>query len=65
MKSGFDEFMDYMGYRHMVVEEKIEECVSAIRRGETLINIDRGDLTDDEVRYLEKEVQKRINRSGF
>ncbi len=65
MKSGFDGFMDYMGYRHMVVEEKIEECLTAIRRGETSINIDRGDLTDDEVRYLEKEVQKRINRNGF
>lgn len=26
-----DDFMDYMGYRNTVVEEKIEECLSEIR----------------------------------
>ena len=55
-----DDFMEFMGYRNMVVEGKIEECLSAARRGETSISIDRGDLTDDEVRYLQKEVTRRL-----
>lgn len=55
-----DDFMNFMGYRNMVVEEKIEECLSAARRGETAVSIDRDDLTDDEVAYLQKEVQRRL-----
>ena len=55
-----DDFMNFMGYRNMVVEEKIEECLSAARRGETSISIDRGDLTDDEVKYLQKEITRRL-----
>lgn len=57
-----DDFMNFMGYRNMVVEEKIEECLSAARRGETAVSIDRGDLTDDEVQYLQREVHRRIAR---
>ena len=57
---GNDDYMEFMGYRNMVVEEKIEECLSAARRGETSISIDREDLTDDEVLYLQKEVQRRL-----
>ena len=52
--------MNFMGCRNMVVEDKIEECLDAARRGETEIIIDRGDLTDDEVEYLQKEVQRRL-----
>ena len=55
-----DDFMNFMGYRNMVVEEKIEECLSAARRGETSVSIDRGDLTDDEVKYLQKEMTRRL-----
>ena len=55
-----DDFMNFMGYRNMVVEEKIEECLFAARRGETAVSIDRDDLTDDEVAYLQKEVQRRL-----
>ena len=58
-----DDFMYYMGYRNMVVEEKIEECLSAARRGETSFSIERDDLTDDEVAYLQKEVQRRLGNS--
>ena len=54
------DFMNFMGYRNMVVEEKIEECLSAARRGETSVSVDRDDLTDDEVAYLQKEVQRRL-----
>ncbi len=60
---GNDGFMEFMGYRNMVVEDKIEECLSAARRGETSINIDRDDLTDDEVLYLQKEVQRRLGNN--
>ncbi len=55
-----DDFMNYMGYRNMVEEDKIEECLSAARRGETSVNIDRGDLTDGEAEYLQKEVRRRL-----
>lgn len=58
-----DDFMNFMGYRNMVVEDKIEECLSAARRGETSVSIDRDDLTDDEVAYLQKEVQRRLGNS--
>lgn len=58
-----DDFMSFMGYRNMVIEEKIEECLSAARRGETLASIERDDLSDDEVAYLQKEVQRRLGNS--
>ena len=58
-----DDFMSFMGYRNMVVEEKIEECLSAARRGETSASIERDDLSDDEVAYLQKEVQRRLGNS--
>ncbi len=60
---GDDGFMEFIGYRNMVVEDKIEECLPAVRRGETEISIDRGDLTNDEVEYLQKEVKRRIERT--
>lgn len=58
---GGDGFMDFMGYRNMIIEEKIEECLEAVRQGETEITIDRGDLTDSEAEYFQREVQRRIN----
>ena len=58
-------FMEFMGYRNMVVEDKIEECLSAARRGEPEISIDRGDLTDDEAEYLQKEVKRRIEKGNY
>ena len=60
-----DGFMDYIGYRHMVIEEKIRECLAAARRGETSIDIDRGDLTDAETEYLRREVQRRIENGNY
>ena len=58
---GGSDFIDFMGYRNMVVEDKIEECLSAARRGETSITIDQGDLTDSEAEYLQREVTRRLN----
>ena len=59
---GGDNFMEFMGYRNMVIEDKIQECLEAARSGETEITIDRDDLTDGEAEYLQREVQRRINR---
>lgn len=55
-----DDFMDYVGYRNTVVEEKIEECLSEIRSEKTEISVDRGDLTDSELEYLYQELDKRL-----
>lgn len=60
-----DNFMDYMGYRNSVVEDKIEECLSAARNGEISVSIDRDDLTDDEVEYLQREVERRIRKGRY
>ena len=43
----------------MLLEDKIRECLDAVHRGETEINIDRDDLTDDELLYVQNEVQRR------
>lgn len=55
-----DDFMDYMAFRDAALEEKIRECLAAARRGERSIQIDREDLTDEELRCLQREVQRRI-----
>lgn len=60
-----DGFMEFMGYRNMVVEDKIEECLDQVRNGETEISIDRGDLTDAEVDYLEREVKRRSGKGSY
>lgn len=59
-----DDFMEFMGYHNIVVEDKIEECLSAARRGETSISIDRSELTDEETQYLQKKVKCRLDK-GF
>lgn len=55
-----DDFMDFIGFRNMLVEAKIDECLDEARYGETDITVDRGDLTDDEVRYVQREVKRRL-----
>lgn len=60
-----NEFMNYMGYRYTVVENKVEECLSAARRGETSVTIDADDLTDSEVEYLKKELERRLNNGSY
>ena len=58
-----DKFMEFAGYRNMIIELKIEECLSAGKRGKSEIIIDRDDLTDDEAEYLQREVMRRIKNS--
>ena len=65
MSTGNDSFMSFMGYRNMAVEDKIEECLAAARRGETSVSIDRGDLTDAEVAYVQREVQRRLESGRY
>jgi hypothetical protein len=65
MSSGNDSFMSFMGYRNLVVEDKIEECLAAARRGESSVSIDRGDLTDAEVAYVQREVQRRLESGRY
>ena len=65
MSFGNDSFMSFMGYCNMVVEDKIEECLAAVRRGETSVSIDRGDLTDAEVAYVQREVQRRLESGRY
>ena len=58
-----DDFMNFIGCRNMIIEGKIEELLAAARRGELEISIDCEDLTDDEVEYLQRELQRRLKRS--
>lgn len=60
-----NELMNYMGYRYTVIENKVEECLSAARRGETSVTIDADDLTDSEVEYLKKELERRLNNGSY
>lgn len=59
---GNDDFMNFMGYRNMIIEDKIEEYLAAARRGEAEISIGRGDLTDEEAEYLQQEVRRRLEK---
>ena len=60
-----NEFKDLMGYRYTVVENKVEECLSAAKRGETSVTIDADDLIDSEVEYLKKELERRLNNGSY
>ncbi len=54
-----DYFINFMGYRNMVLEDKIEECLAA-RLGNKSSFVDVGELTDLEIEYIENEVCKRM-----
>ena len=57
-----DDFLEFMGYRESLIEDKVEECLDAARRGETSVTIDAGDLTDDETRRVQQEVTRRLEK---
>ena len=65
MRFDNDEFMDFMGYRESLIDEKVEECLDAARRGETSVTIDQGELTDDEMQRVENEVSKRLMKGNY
>ena len=51
--------MGFIGYRNIIVEEKIEECLSAYRHGETSISLNEDILTKEEAQSLRREVKLR------
>lgn len=60
-----DELMDFAGYRYTAVENKVEECLDAARRGETSVTVDAGDLTDGEIKHLKNELERRLNNGSY
>ena len=55
-----NDFMSFMGFRDSLCEEKIEECLALARQGVTAIEVDAGDLTADEIEYVQREVRRRV-----
>lgn len=54
------DFCDYVGFRYVELQRIADICTDAVRKGETNITLDCGDLTEDDLRYLEKEVARRL-----
>lgn len=64
-KARYDQdFTDYLGYRYIELQRLADICADAARKGETNIALDCDDLTEDELRCLEKEVGHRLSRDG-
>lgn len=57
-------FTDYLGYRYVELQRMADLCEEAARKGETNVTLDCGDLTEDDLRYLEKEVEHRLSGGG-
>ena len=53
-------FCDYMGYRYVELQRIADICADAARKGEANVTLDCDDLTEDDLRYLEKEVARRL-----
>ena len=60
MDFGDDEFMNHMGYRNMIIENKIKDCLVSAQQGETYINKFENDFTNDEIQHIQKEIQRRL-----
>lgn len=56
------DFIDFMGFRNMVLEDRIQECVDAMESGRTDIQIDCTDMTSDEQEFFREELERRLNR---
>lgn len=59
------DFMEFMGYRSALLEEKIEECLSAARQGMTELDLDCDDLTESEREELQEEVWRRLENGDY
>lgn len=53
--------MDIIGYRYVILENKIQECLQRIMDGDTEFEVDAGDLTDSEILYVKNEIEKRLS----
>lgn len=58
------DFTDYLGYRYIELQRLADICADAVRKGETNVTLDCGDLTEDDLRYLEKEAEHQLSRGG-
>ena len=54
------DFCDYVGFRYVELQRIADICTDAVRKGETNITLDCDNLTEDDLRYLEKEVARRL-----
>ena len=55
-----DGFIEYMGYRSMVVNDLIAKCVAEAECGGRWRDAIDDDLTEDELDYLEEQVMDRL-----
>ena len=53
--------MDIIGYRYVILENKIQECLQRIMDGDTEFEVDAGDFTDSEILYVKNEIEKRLS----
>lgn len=60
-----NDFMNFIGYRESLIDEKVEECLEAARHGEKEVSIDPGDLTRSELEQVQREVERRIRSGGY
>ena len=60
-----NDFMEYADCRNMMIQEKIEECLSLVRAGNFNFEIDSGDLTESEIEYVKREVERRYRRKIY
>ena len=54
------DFCDYVGFHYVELQRIADICTDAVRPGETNITLDCDNLTEDDLRYLEKEVARRL-----
>ena len=58
--AGADGYMEYMGYRNMLAEDAIQDCIDAAHAGADHFTLDAGDFTDEELDYIKSEVRRRL-----
>ncbi|MCR4615488.1 MAG: hypothetical protein K5756_05005 [Clostridiales bacterium] len=60
-----DRMASFMGFRNMLCEEKIEDCLAQAKQGYTNISFDAEDLTKEEIEYIKSEVQRRVRNGQY
>ena len=57
------DFMNFIGCRESLIEQKVQECLAQYQHGERELVLDPGDLTSSEIEQAKEEIMRRI-RSG-
>lgn len=60
-----NDIMNYAGYRNMLVENKIDECLAKVAEGYDSISVEADDLSDEEIAYVESEVRRRYKERYY